>query len=239
MKTAILCGGRGTRLREITEAIPKVLVEVGGKPILWHIMKWYAASGVSDFVLALGYKGDQVEERIGRDAEPGWSITYVDTGPDAETGERLKRLGPYLEGPEPFFVTYGDGLADIDLGALLNFHRGHGRVASVTVVHPLLQFGLIDLGADGAVTRFREKPRLKDWVNGGFFVFNSQVFDYVRDGAVLEREPLAELTRDSQLMAYRHEGFWACMDTYKDNEQLNAIWADGAAPWRVWDGDGR
>lgn len=256
-QTVILCGGRGTRLREYTEAIPKVLVEVGGRPILWHIMKLYAHQGFDDFVLALGYLGDRVKEYFldeqgwrGRDLRlrlgstrglelldtgaDQWSITFADTGQETNTGGRLRRLRRHLR-DEAFFATYGDGLADIDLGALLDFHRGHGRIATVTVVKPRLNFGLLDIEPDGPVTSFREKPRLDAWINGGFFVFDPRVFDYLDDDSILEREPMERLALEGQLMAYRHEGFWACMDTYKDQSELNAIWAAGEAPWRTWE----
>jgi glucose-1-phosphate cytidylyltransferase len=238
MKTVILCGGRGTRLREFTAAIPKVLVEVGGKPILWHIMKSYAVHGFSDFVLALGYKGQQVEERMRDESDQSWSVTYADTGLDTNTGERLGRLRSHVEGTEPFFATYGDGVSDIDLASLRDFHCGHGRAATITVVRPELQFGLVEVGDENVVSSFQEKPQLDGWINGGFFVFDQRVYDYLSVGSVLERGPLEALARESQLMAYRHEGFWACMDTYKDNERLNAAWAEGDAPWRSWGEDG-
>lgn len=238
MKTVILCGGRGTRLREYTAATPKVLVEVGGKPILWHIMKSYAAHGFSDFVLALGYLGHQVEERMHDESEQGWSVTYADTGLDTNTGERLARIRAHVEGAEPFFATYGDGVSDIDLASLRDFHCGHERAATITVVRPELQFGLVEVGDENVVSSFQEKPQLEGWINGGFFVFDQRVFDYLSVGSVLERGPLEGMARDSQLVAYRHEGFWACMDTYKDNERLNAAWAEGDAPWRLWGEDG-
>ncbi len=256
VQTVILCGGRGTRLREYTEALPKVLVEVGGRPILWHIMKGYAHGGFSDFVLALGYLADRVKEyfldyhgwrgrdlllELGSHKDPQlvgngetWSIVFADTGADTNTGGRLKRVEPYLR-PGLFFATYGDGVSDVDHQRLLDFHRAHGKIATVTVVKPRLTFGVVDLHADGRVARFSEKPQFNSWINGGFFVFDHRVFEYLAADAVLEREPLQNLAADGQLMAYRHEGFWACMDTYKDNVDLNAAWANGPAPWRTWD----
>ena len=251
----ILCGGRGTRLREYTEAIPKVLVEIGGRPVLWHIMKIYAHHGYGEFVLALGYLGDRVKEFfldydgwrgrdirlvLGRNSPPeilsseseGWSLVLCDTGSETNTGGRIHRLAGQLGG-ETFFATYGDGVADVDLGRLLDFHRSHGRAATVTVVRPRLSFGLLEI-EDGQVTSFREKPWLDGWVNGGFFVFEPRIFDYLDPTSVLEQEPMQRLAAEGQLMAYRHEGFWACMDTYKDNVELNARWDAGQAPWRVW-----
>jgi glucose-1-phosphate cytidylyltransferase len=240
IQTVILCGGRGTRLREYTEAIPKVLVEVGGQPILWHIMKSYATAGFDDFVLALGYLGDlilqyfdEATNEASRSAER-WAVAMVDTGPDTNTGGRIKRLERLVSGPT-FFATYGDGVSDLDLKALLDFHSQHGKLATVTVVRPRLSFGLVEVNADGLVSCFREKPRLEGWINGGFFVFDRGVFDYLDDDSILEREPLERLAADGELVAYRHDGFWACMDTYKDNVDLNAMWAAGTAPWRTWE----
>jgi glucose-1-phosphate cytidylyltransferase len=257
VQTVIFCGGRGTRLREYTEALPKVLVEVGGRPILWHIMKGYAHNGFDDFVLALGYLSDRVKEYFldyhgwrGRDLRlelgtgkapemvgngEAWSIVFADTGADTNTGGRLKRVEPYLR-PGAFFVTYGDGVSDIDHQRLLDFHRSHGKIATVTVVRPRLTFGVLDLQADGRVAHFAEKPQMNSWINGGFFVFDHRIFEYLEDNPVLERDPMQKLAADGQLMAYRHEGYWACMDTYKDNVDLNAAWAEGRAPWRTWDG---
>jgi glucose-1-phosphate cytidylyltransferase len=256
MQTVILCGGRGMRLREYAEAIPKGLVEVGGWPILWHIMKSYAHYGFKDFTLTLGYLGERIKEyflnynawpgldlrvRLGsndppeplRQAPEDWTITFADTGLDTNTGGRIKRIEPYV-GEDVFFVTYGDGLSDIDLAALLAFHRSHGRIATVTVVKPRLTFGLLDIDTDQRVTRFTEKPVLSGWINGGFFVFNRRVFDYLEEDDVLELEPMAKLAADGELMAFRHEGFWACMDTYKDTVDLNAAWSAGEAPWWTW-----
>ncbi len=257
MKTVILCGGRGMRLREYTEAVPKVLVEIGGRPILWHIMKNYAHHGYTDYVLALGYLGDKVKEffldyqtwrrrdirlRMGAAGPPellggdgeDWTITFAGTGLDTNTGGRIKRLEPHLDDDSVFFATYGDGVSDVDLRDLLEFHRDHGRVATVTVVQPRIGLGVLDVDAGGRVTRFDEKPRFDGWVNGGFFVFDRRVFDYLRDDSDLERETLVQLAGEGQLMAYQHRGFWACMDTYKDNVDLNQRWACGHAPWRVW-----
>ncbi len=256
MQTVILCGGRGTRLREYTETIPKVLVEVGGRPILWHIMKSYAHCGYSEFLLALGYLGDHIKEyfldyhqwrgrdlrlHLGSNGSPEllgddheqWLITFVDTATDTNTGGRIKRMRPYIEG-DVFFATYGDGLADLDLRQLEAFHRSHGRIATVTVVRPRLTFGLLDVDEERRVTRFNEKPCLDGWINGGFFVFDTRIFDYLDADSVLEREPMERLAADGQLMAYQHGGFWACMDTYKDNVDLNAAWSCGRAPWRTW-----
>jgi glucose-1-phosphate cytidylyltransferase len=255
LKTVILCGGRGTRLREYTEAIPKVLVEVGGRPILWHIMKGYAECQFTEFVLALGYLGQSVKQyfleldgwkshdlqlRLGSRAQPEvlgggdqWDVILADTGIDTNTGGRLKRIERHLD-DDTFFATYGDGLADIDHRQLLAFHRSHGLTATITVTRPRLGFGVVELNGESRVTRFDEKPPLDAWINGGFFVFNRRVFDYLSDDSVLEREPIERLAADGQLAAYRHSGFWACMDTYKDNVELNSLWSCGRAPWVIW-----
>lgn len=257
MKVVILCGGQGTRLREETEYRPKPLVEIGGRPILWHIMKLYAHHGFSDFVLCLGYKGNMVKEhflnyeamnndftvRLGRpyhitchDAhgEQDFRVTLADTGAETMTGGRVLRVKRYV-GDDTFMVTYGDGVADIDIGALLNFHRAHGKLATVTAVRPASRFGVLDVADDGGVTRFREKPQTDGLVNAGFFVFDRKVFDYLGgDDSVLEREPLERLAAEKQLTAYRHTGFFYAMDTYREYKALNDLWAAGKAPWKVW-----
>jgi glucose-1-phosphate cytidylyltransferase len=232
----ILCGGRGTRLREHTQEIPKPLVEIGGLPIVWHVIKLYAVQGFKRFLLATGYKG----ELIGRFANDtpwpeGVRVECVDTGLDTPTGGRIKLLSDRLA-DDRFCATYADGVASVDLLQLLNFHGAHGRLATMTVVRPELQFGVTELDDDdGRVLGFREKPRSEHWINGGFFCFESGVLDYLRPDSVLEREPLESLANDSELRAHRHEGFWECMDTYKDAVALNDLWASGDAPWRAWD----
>lgn len=231
LPVVILCGGKGTRLREQTEHLPKPLVEIGGMPILWHVMKIYAAQGFCRFILALGYLGHRIREYFQGQGE-GWEIRFVDTGLETPTGGRLWRLRPYLEGR--FLATYADGLADIDLHALLRFHEARGGVATLTVVHPLSPFGLVDVEEDGRITRFREKPRMEEWVNGGFFVFEPGLFDYLEPESTLEREPFERMAQEGRIYAYRHEGFWACMDTFKDVEHLNALWEQGKAPWKRW-----
>jgi glucose-1-phosphate cytidylyltransferase len=231
---AILCGGRGTRLREHTQAIPKALVEVGGRPILWHIVQIYAAQGFGRIVLCTGYKGELIREFVDGERWPdGVSVLCVDTGLDTPTGGRLARVRDQLEA-DTFCATYGDGVADIDLAELLRFHRAHGAAATMTVVRPELQFGVTELDGNGRVTGFREKPRSDHWINGGFFCFEPIVFEHLREDSVLEREPLETLAAGGQLRAYRHEGFWDCMDTYKDAVLLNDLWERGDAPWKVW-----
>jgi glucose-1-phosphate cytidylyltransferase len=230
----ILCGGRGTRLRERTESVPKALVEIGGRPILWHVIQIYAAQGFDRFLLATGYMGEAVAEFAAAERWPqGVRVECVDTGLDTPTGARVRALGERLRG-KAFCATYADGVADVDLGALVDFHREHGALASVTVVRPHLQWGVAELDGDD-VTGFVEKPRSEHWINGGFFCFEPGVLDHLDEDSVLEREPLSRLAADGELRAFRHEGFWDCMDTYKDAVVLNDLWTAGRAPWRIWD----
>ena len=257
MKVVILCGGLGTRLREETEFRPKPMVDVGGRPILWHIMKTYAHFGFREFVLCLGYRGNVIKEYFlnyeamnndftialgdrqsvrthGAHQEQDFQVTLVDTGPETMTGGRVKRIERYVD-DDLFMVTYGDGLANIDVGRLLEFHRSHGKLATVTAVHPVTRFGVLDLEPSGRVRTFVEKPQTESWINAGFFVFHRGVFDYLEgDACIMEREPMARLAADGQLMAYCHEDFFFAMDTYREYEQLNRMWAVGHAPWKVW-----
>ena len=258
-QVVILCGGQGTRLREETEFRPKPMVEIGGKPMLWHIMKIFDHYGFTDFILCLGYKGEAIKEyflnyeamssdftiQLGKrdevifhrnHLESGWRVTLADTGQAAMTGARVKRIEKYLK-TDDFLLTYGDGLGDIDIRALLAFHRRHGQLATVTGVHPgFSRFG--ELGLDGdLVVGFAEKPRLTAAiVSGGFFAFRRGFLQYLSpdDGCVLEREPMEKAAADRQLMLYRHPGFWQCMDTYRDRELLESLWREGRPPWKVW-----
>jgi glucose-1-phosphate cytidylyltransferase len=230
----ILCGGRGTRLRERTETVPKALVEIGGRPILWHVIGIYAAQGFERFLLATGYLGEAVEEFVAGEAWPdGVTVECVDTGLDTPTGGRIARLADRFDGGT-FCATYADGVADVDLDALLEFHADHGDLATMTVVRPLLQWGVVELGNEDQVEGFTEKPRVDHWINGGFFCFEPGALDYLDEESVLEREPLKRLAADGQLHARRHDGFWDCMDTYKDAVVLNDLWAAGEAPWRAF-----
>jgi glucose-1-phosphate cytidylyltransferase len=230
----ILCGGRGTRLREHTESIPKPLIEVGGEPIVWHVIQLYAVQGLRRFVLCTGYKGDQIERFVAARSWPAEvSVECVDTGLDTPTGGRLKLVQDRL-GEGTSCVTYADGVADIDLVRLLEFHREHGAAATMTVVRPRLPFGLAELDGDHRVTGFHEKPRSEHWINGGFFCFEPRALDYLDPESVLERAPLEGLAADGELRAYRHTGFWDCMDTYKDAVILNELWQRDEAPWKIW-----
>ncbi|MBR9699245.1 glucose-1-phosphate cytidylyltransferase [Candidatus Woesearchaeota archaeon] len=254
MKVVILCGGKGTRLKEKTEFIPKVLVEIGGYPILWHIMKIYSHFGFKDFVLLLGYKGEMIKEYfannetwkkedfrldmkkkeisyIGQELED-WTIEFIDTGPDTNTGGRIKKI-QHLIKDDTFLCTYGDGVADIDIKKTIEFHKKHDKIATMAVVNPLSQFGIVEIGDDDVVTGFKEKPKLKSWINGGFFVFNKKIFDFIGENDVFEKDPLERLVKKGQLAAFKFQGFWECMDTYKDNEMLNDLWHTHP-PWKVW-----
>jgi glucose-1-phosphate cytidylyltransferase len=231
----ILCGGRGTRLREHTQEIPKPLVEIGGLPIVWHVIQLYAVQGFRRFLLATGYKGELIERFATDTAWPqGVEVQCIDTGLDTPTGGRIKLLDERLR-DERFCATYADGVARVDLGELLAFHTAHPCLATMTVVRPQLQFGVTELDAhDGRVLGFQEKPRSEHWINGGFFCFEPGVLEYLDGDSVLERDPLERLASDGQLLAYRHEDFWECMDTYKDAVELNDLWESGRAPWRMW-----
>ena len=231
---AILCGGRGTRLQQHTPSIPKPLVEVGGRPILWHVMQIYIAQGFQRFLLLTGYRGEHISSFV---ASAGWprevTIRCLPTGEDTPTGGRLFRAAEALAGRR-FCATYADGVADVDLNALLAYHSGHGGLATMTVVRPRLQFGVAELSGDGVVRGFSEKPRTEQWVNGGFFCFEPAALARLGPDSVLERDPLERLAAEGELRAFRHEGFWDCLDTYKDAVELNDLWALGRAPWKLW-----
>jgi glucose-1-phosphate cytidylyltransferase len=214
--------------------MPKALVEIGGKPILWHVIGIYAAQGFERFVLATGYLGEMVERFAAEEDWPaGVSIECVETGVDTPTGGRIARLAGRLDGAT-FCATYADGVADIDLDRLLRFHRDHGAAATMTVVRPHLQWGVAEIDPEGSVAGFVEKPRSEHWINGGFFCFEPSLFDHLEEDSVLEREPLAALARAGELKGHRHDGFWDCMDTYKDAVQLDDLWSRGEAPWSAW-----
>jgi glucose-1-phosphate cytidylyltransferase len=256
MKVAILAGGFGTRLAEETEIKPKPMVEIGGKPILWHIMRHYAHYGHKEFVIALGYKGEIIkryivdycslysnltvnlkngEVKVHDGPTPDWVVELVDTGMPTQTGGRIKRLGPHL-GNQTFMLTWGDGVSDVDLDALLAFHRSHGKLATVTAVRPPARYGYMQFDGD-QVAEFTEKPQIGEgWINGAFFVLEPGVLDYIDgDDTVWEREPMERLARDGQLMAYRHRSFWQCMDTLREKHILESLWQSGQAPWKVWE----
>jgi glucose-1-phosphate cytidylyltransferase len=230
VKVVVLAGGAGTRLSEETEVRPKPMVEIGGRPILWHILSMYARAGFREFLVACGYKGEQIEAYF-RARPFDASVAPIDTGRDTMTGGRVLRLRPHL-GESTFLLTYGDGLADLDARELLAFHRGHGKLATVTAVRPPSRFGALALVGD-RVREFSEKPQAAEgWINGGFFAFEPGVFDYLEgDGTILEREPLERLAQDGELMAFRHTGFWQPMDTLREKRILEDLWASGRAPW--------
>jgi glucose-1-phosphate cytidylyltransferase len=254
MKVVILAGGLGTRLREETDIRPKPMVEIGGQPMLWHIMSHYANAGHREFVICTGYKGEVIKEwfrnlrslksdftvtyQAGTHIdfhdefpENDWKVTIADTGALTSTGGRIKRIEKYI-GNEPFLCTYGDGLSDIDLELLVDFHRQHGKIATLSSVKPLTRFGVLDLDEASVVKSFREKPQTEGWINAGYFVFQPEIFQYLREDSVLEHEPLVQLSNEQQLMAFKHNGFWQPMDTYREKQELETLWNSGRAPWR-------
>jgi len=255
MKVVILAGGFGTRLQEETTIKPKPMVEIGGQPILWHIMNIYAAYGYNEFIVALGYKGELIKNyflnyyylsnslsihlRNGRvevhdSAHENWTVHLIDTGLDTQTGGRIKRLAPWI-GKETFMMTYGDGVANINIRELVAFHRRHGKLATVTAVRPPSRFGGLSFNGD-LVAEFVEKPQIGEgWINGGFFVLEPGVLDYIEGDILFERGPLERLAKDGQLVAYRHDDFWQCMDTLRDVRLLESLWDSGKAPWKVWE----
>jgi glucose-1-phosphate cytidylyltransferase len=256
MKVAILAGGVGSRLSEETQIKPKPMVEIGSRPILWHIMKHYSTHGFNDFVIALGYKGEHIKKyfvdycslesnltvkvssgtvtRHENNSHPDWSVELIDTGVATLTGGRIKRLAPYI-GNSTFLLTWGDGVSNVNLRKLVDFHRSHGKLATVTAVRPPARFGHMTFDGD-RVLEFSEKPQAAEgWINGAFFVLEPQVFDYIDgDQIQFEREPMERLSREGQLMAYRHTDFWQCMDTLRDKVLLDSLWQKGDAPWRTW-----
>ena len=257
MKVVVLCGGLGTRLREETEFRPKPLVEIGGRPILWHIMKMYAHAGYREFVLCLGYRGNMIKEYflnyeamnsdftvcLGRHSQIEYNndhleqdirLTLADTGLATMTGGRVKRIQKYVDS-DTFLMTYGDGVSNVDIRRLVEFHKQHGKLATVTAVTPTSRFGVVQTNTEGRVLEFLEKPKTTGWTSAGFFVFQRGIFDYLGgDDCILERDPLERLAADGQLMAYHHDGFFYAMDTYREYEYLNDLWTKGHAPWKVW-----
>jgi glucose-1-phosphate cytidylyltransferase len=257
MKAVLLAGGLGTRMREETEFRPKPMVEVGGKPVLWHIMKLLSAQGIKEFVICTGYKSEHIANyfanygalnqdftvTLGDDSsivyhdrheDLDWTVTVAYTGADTMTGGRIKRVRKYV-GDEPFLCTYGDGIASVDLRALQEFHSSHGKTATMTTTRPYSRFGVVDINDDGDVASFREKPQTDDWINIGYFIFEPAVFDYIDgDSTVLEQEPLHRLADEDQLSAFRHDGFWQPMDTQRESQHLNELWSRGKAPWKIW-----
>ncbi|PSO61070.1 MAG: glucose-1-phosphate cytidylyltransferase [Cyanobacteria bacterium QH_10_48_56] len=235
MKVAILAGGLGTRLAEETETKPKPMVEIGGRPILWHIMMHYSHYGFDDFAIALGYKSEVIKKYMVDYCSLNSNVDLIDTGIHTNTGGRIKRLAPYM-GNETFMLTWGDGVSDVNLHDLLAFHRSHGKLATLTAVRPTARFGHLELESD-QITEFSEKPQLGEgWINGAFFVLEPGVFDYIEgDDTQWEKAPLERLAQDGQLMAYRHTSFWQCMDTMRDKRLLESLWQSGDAPWKIWE----
>lgn len=256
MKVVILCGGKGTRMREETEFKPKPLVEIGGMPILWHIMKIYSSYGFNDFVLCLGYKGNMIKEyflnfellandftlQMGSGKSKvinhahtleNWNITFADTGLETDTGGRVKKIEKYIE-EDSFFLTYGDGVADINIPDLVEYHKSKGKIATVSGVKPTSRFGVLDTGNDGIASSFLEKPASDGMINGGFFLLKNEVFDYLSEKSNFERDGIQELAKNHELAVYKHAGFWQCMDTHKEVEEFNKQWDLGNRPWVIW-----
>jgi glucose-1-phosphate cytidylyltransferase len=243
-------------MREETEFRPKPMVEVGGRPVLWHIMKVLGAQGITDFVICAGYKSEYIKNYFynygasnldftvtlgdqsstvfhGSHDEFDWTVTVADTGETTMTGGRIKQIEKYV-GEERFFCTYGDGIADVDIRSLVSFHDGHGKLATMTTTQPTSRFGVVDIDSDGTVQQFREKPKVNDWINIGYFIFEPQIFRYLENHSVLEEEPLRKLADESQIAAFKHSGFWQPMDTFRESQLLNEIWNSGKAPWKIW-----
>ncbi len=263
LQAVILCGGQGTRIRSVSEDRPKPLLDIGGRPILWHIMKTYSAFGIKRFILCLGHKGEMIvdyfenyhtrthdftmtirdrenrqfhyDDHNNKDSDvDDWQITFAITGEDTMTGGRLKRIARYIDN-DRFFCTYGDGVADVDMTSLLQFHDQNQRIATLTGVHMPTTFGIVEHAPDGTISSFREKPSLPGVINGGYFVFSKEIFDYIEaDSTVLEDKPFKKLVRERQVGMCKHDGFWHCMDTLKDYSTLNKMWAEDRAPWRIW-----
>ncbi len=252
----ILAGGLGTRLREETEFKPKPMVEIGDRPILWHIMKYFSSYGIKDFIICLGYRGDVIRDyflsyqtrninlslRLGQEPktnfldkhdENDWKVTLIETGKLSSTGSRLKQVQDFI-GDRTFMCTYGDGLSSVNLEELVSFHRSHSGIATLSAVHPTSRFGVVDLRDDGKIQEFLEKPIVDDWVNGGYFVLEPSIFDFITDDGPFEETPLKSLAKSNNLFAYRHDGFWQPMDTYREYLELNARWTSNDAPWRRW-----
>jgi glucose-1-phosphate cytidylyltransferase len=228
-QVVILCGGKGTRMGN--GDLPKALFPIGDKPILWHLMNIYAHFGYQDFILCVGHKGQKIKEYFAK--EKKWRINFVETGLHTNTGGRINRIKKHLKS-DVFFATYADGLADIDLKSLLSYHLAHKKTATLTAVKPYSPFGVVGINNRDAVTHFEEKPILDHWINGGFFIFSREIFSYIDDNDILERDTFGKIVKDNSLMAYKHHGFWECMDTYKDNLRLNELWSRGRAPWALW-----
>jgi len=233
MKAVILAGGYGTRISEESHLLPKPMIEIGGKPILWHIMKIYSAYKIDDFVICLGYKGEKIKEYFGQFDSKSWNIQLVDTGEDTMTGGRLKRIQDHID--DTFCATYGDGVSDVDINRLISFHKEKKSLATLTAIHPPERFGVLNLSGD-YVTEFHEKHRGESsWINGGFFVFEPKIFDYLQDDStVLEKTPLETLAKEQQLTAFKHNGFWHPMDTLRDKNHLEKLWTSEKAPWKIW-----
>jgi glucose-1-phosphate cytidylyltransferase len=251
----ILAGGLGTRLREETEFRPKPMIEIGGKPIIWHIMKYYSTWGVNEFIICTGYKGEIIKNyflnyqtnqsdvtvklgnnqgvKVLSEVDEDWNVTIVDTGPLTPTGGRISKIAKLIKGQE-FYCTYGDGVANIDLSKLSDLHKMSKSIATLTAVKPLSRFGVIDISEAGQVLNFREKPRMDTWINGGFFLFGKEIFELLDENSTLETEPLVDLAQSGHLSAYQHEGFWQPMDTLREVELLNSLWANGNAAWKIW-----
>lgn len=235
MQVVILCGGKGTRMGKDLQGLPKALIPVGDKPIIWHIMKYYTHFGFNDFILCLGYKGKDIKRYLFKDKE--FKIKFLDTGLDTNTGGRIKKAQNFIN-TDVFLATYGDGLADINLKELLKFHSAHKKTATLAAVRPRAAFGIVGIDSNtDIVTHFDEKPLLDHWINGGFFIFNRDIFKHIKEKDILEKQSFSRLVAQRELAAYKHSGFWECMDTYKDNLKLNELWLSAKAPWKLWRGD--
>lgn len=233
MKVVIFCGGKGIRLKELTEELPKPLVEIGNMPVLWHIMKIYSSYGFNNFILCLGYKGEKIKDYFSRNNPKEWNLILVDTEENSTKAERLKKVKEIIN-EDDFLVAYGDDVSNVNIKELIEFHKKHRKIVTITAVQLNNPYGTVEINKDNTIKEFKEKPLMKEWINGGFMIFNKKIFDYIAEGDELEKEVFEKLVKNNEISAFKHKGFWKSMNTLKDNEELNELWKNGKAEWKIW-----